>query len=373
MRSSRFIAAALPILAACASPPPAGGLGTVESSAGAIAVTEVADGLVHPWAMDYLPDGRVIVTERPGRVRLLAAGELSAPLEGAPEVWARGQGGMLDVRADPAFADNRRIWLTFSEPGEDGASTAVGRGRLVDGRLEDFETVFRMEPKTSGRNHFGSRIVFAPDGSLFVTLAERYEFDPAQDLSNHLGTIVRIQPDGSPHPDNPFLEREGARAEIWSYGHRNIQAAARHPETGRLWVVEMGPRGGDELNLIKAGANYGWPEVSWGSHYSLLPIPDPPTRPEFTDAIKQWTPVIAPSGMIFYTGELFSAFEGDALIGGLVAEGVVRLTIEDDQVTDEEVIGLGTRIREVAQAPDGAVNVLIDRRDGAIWRLAPAE
>jgi glucose/arabinose dehydrogenase len=322
--------------------------------------------------MDWLPDGRIVVTERPGRVRLVEDGRLSAPLDGAPEVWARGQGGMLDVRVDPDFADNRRLWLAFAEPGEGGASTALGHGRLEDGRITGFETVFRMQPKHTGRNHFGARIVFAEDGSIFLTLADRYEFDPAQDLSNHLGTIVRLQPDGSPHPDNPFLDRDGAQPEIWSYGHRNIQAAALEPGTGRLWIAEMGPRGGDELNLIERGTNYGWPEVSWGSHYTLLPIPDPPTRPEFTDAVKQWTPVIAPSGMTFYTGEPFAAFEGDLLIGGLQAQGITRLGLDGAAVVEEELIELGARIRDVDQGPDGAIYVLVDRAEGAIWRLVPA-
>ncbi|NBB68731.1 MAG: PQQ-dependent sugar dehydrogenase [Alphaproteobacteria bacterium] len=347
---------------------------TVESSAGPIAVTEVTGGLVHPWGMDWLPDGRMVVTERPGRVRLVDAdGALSAPLAGAPEVFAEGQGGMLDVRVDPAFADNRRLWLAFAEPGAGGASTALGHGRLEDGRIADFTTVFRMEPKHDGQNHFGARIVFAEDGSIFLTLAERYEFDPAQDLADHLGTIVRVMPDGAPHPDNPFLDRAGAQPEIWSYGHRNIQAAAREPATGRLWVAEMGPRGGDELNLVERGANYGWPEVSWGSHYNLLPIPDPPSRPEFTDAVKQWTPVIAPSGMTFYTAGLFEAFRGDLLIGGLQSQGITRLELDGTAVVAEELIVLGDRIREVAEAPDGAIHVLVDRGDGAMWRLAPAE
>jgi len=345
---------------------------TVESSAGPITVTEVTGGLVHPWGMDFLPDGRIVVTERPGRVRLVGDEGLSAPLGGAPEVWAQGQGGMLDVRVDPDFARNQRLWLAFSEPGEGGASTALGHGRLEDGGITGFETVFRMEPKHTGRNHFGARIVFAEDGSIFLTLADRYEFDPAQDLSDHLGTVVRILPDGSPHPDNPFLDRAGAQPEIWSYGHRNIQAAALEPGTGRLWIAEMGPRGGDELNLVERGANYGWPEVSWGSHYTLLPIPDPPTRPEFTDAVKQWTPVIAPSGMTFYTGEPFAAFQGDLLIGGLQAQGITRLRLDGAAVVEEELIELGARIREVDQGPRGAIYVLVDRADGAIWRLTPA-
>jgi glucose/arabinose dehydrogenase len=371
MTTAAMTAAAVPVVAPATAQEV---ITTVESSAGPIAVTEVTGGLVHPWGMDWLPDGRMVVTERPGRVRLVDAdGALSAPLAGAPEVFAEGQGGMLDVRVDPAFADNRRLWLAFSEPGAGGASTALGHGRLEDGRIADFTTVFRMEPKHDGQNHFGARIVFAEDGSIFLTLAERYEFDPAQDLADHLGTIVRVMPDGAPHPDNPFLDRAEAQPEIWSYGHRNIQAAALEPDTGRLWVAEMGPRGGDELNLVERGANYGWPEVSWGSHYNLLPIPDPPSRPEFTDAVKQWTPVIAPSGMTFYTGGLFEAFRGDLLIGGLQSQGITRLELDGTAVVAEELIVLGDRIREVAEAPDGAIHVLVDRGDGAMWRLAPAE
>ena len=370
MRRLLGVTIAAPLVALPATAQPV--LQTVDSSAGPIAVSEVTGGLVHPWGMDWLPDGRIVVTERPGPVRLVDDGVLSDPLAGAPEVWAQGQGGMLDVRVDPDFAENSRLWLAFSEPGAGGASTALGHGRLADGEITGFETVFRMEPKVDGRNHFGARIVFAGDGSIFLTLAERYKFDPAQDLGDHLGTIVRILPDGTPHPDNPFLDREGARPEIWSYGHRNIEAAAMRPGSDQLWIAEMGPRGGDELNLIERGANYGWPEVSWGSHYNLLPIPDPPSRPEFADAVKQWTPVIAPSGMIFYTGELFPDWGGDAMIGGLVAKGVTRLTLDGETVAEEELIELGARIREVAQGPDGAVYVLTDRDDGAIWRLAPA-
>jgi glucose/arabinose dehydrogenase len=328
--------------------------------------------LVHPWGMDFLPDGRLLVTERPGRLRILQRdGRLSQPLAGTPEVFARGQGGMLDVAVDPEFAKNRLVDLSFSEPGSGGASTALGRGRLAEDRIEGFQVIFRQEPKVSGPNHFGSRIVFAPDGKLFLTTGERYKFEPAQDVSSHLGKIIRINRDGSTPQDNPLLRVPGAKPEIWSYGHRNIQAAAINPQTGALWVAEMGPRGGDELNVPEPGRNYGWPLVSWGTHYDGTDIPNPPTRPDLADAIKQWTPVISPSGMIFYTGNLFPTWRGNALIGSLSRRGLVRIGVSASNVTGEEIIPLGARIRDVEQGPDGAVYLLTDHQDGHVLRLRP--
>ncbi|WP_372422976.1 PQQ-dependent sugar dehydrogenase [Salinarimonas chemoclinalis] len=348
---------------------------TIATDAGQIAIERIAEGLVHPWGMAFLPDGRLLVTERPGRLRILASdGTLSDPVEGVPDVFAQGQGGLLDVALDPDFAENDLIYLSFAEPRDGGAATALGRGRLIDGRLEGFETIFRQEPATSGENHFGSRIVFTPDGHVFLAMAERFEFDPAQDLSNTLGAIVRLNPDGSIPQDNPFVDDEDADDAIWSYGHRNIQAAALHPDTGALWVAEMGPEGGDELNQPQAGRNYGWPVVSWGRHYDGEDIPDPATRPDFADAALEWTPVIAPSGMIFYGGDVYEAWRGDALIGGLVSQGLVRVDFEGGEALEEaERIPLGTRIRDVAQGPDGRVFVLSDREDGAVLRLSPVE
>jgi glucose/arabinose dehydrogenase len=286
-------------------------------------------------------------------------------------VVASGQGGMLDVALDPDFRENRFVYLSYSEPGDGGASTALGRGRLVDDRIDSFQVIFRQQPKVSGPNHFGGRIVFAPDGRLFLTLGERYKFDPAQDVASHLGKIVRINPDGAVPTDNPFARTGNARAEIWSYGHRNILAAAINPQSGALWVGEMGPRGGDELNIPESGRNHGWPVVSWGTHYDWTGIPKPPTRPEFADAIKQWTPVISPSGMLFYTGDLFPAWRGNVLIGSLSRRALVRLAVSQSQVTGEEIIPLGARIRDVEQGPDGAVYLLTDEQNGNIWRLRP--
>jgi glucose/arabinose dehydrogenase len=362
----RSLAAAVVFLAGAAQAQ------VIQSESGPIAVEQLADGLSHPWGMAFLPDGRLLVTERAGRLRILDPdGKLSDPLPGTPEVVARGQGGLLDVALDPQFETNRLVYLSYAEPGDGGATTALGRGRLADDRVEGFEVLFRKTPRFEGSRHFGGRIVFAPDGTLFLTLGERGQLDPAQDLSNHLGTIVRLNPDGSVPDDNPFVGRGGARPEIWSYGHRNIEGAAIHPETGDLWVVEMGPRGGDELNRPEAGRNYGWPAVSWGKHYDGTDIPDPPTRPEFADAVEHWVPSISPSGLLFYTGDVFPAWRGSALIGALSGRAIVRVTIENQTVTAEEHITMATRIRDLEQAPNGAVYVLTDEADGKVWRLRP--
>jgi glucose/arabinose dehydrogenase len=315
----------------------------------------------------------MLVTERVGRLRIVTKdGQISEPIKGVPEVFAQGQGGLLDVALDPDFKTNNLVYLTYAEPGEGGASTAASRGRLGDGRLEDLQVIFRQVPKVDGGNHFGSRLAFSPDGKLFITLGERFTFGPAQDLSTDLGKIVRINPDGSVPDDNPFVGRDGARPEIWSYGHRNPQGAAIHPETGKLWETEFGPWGGDELNIPKAGANYGWPVVSWGSHYGGTAIPTPPTHPEFADAIYHWTPVISPSGITFYTADAIPQWRGNLLIAGLSSEAIIRLTLDGETVKAEERIPMGVRIRDVAQGPDGAVYALTDEDDGKILRLTAA-
>jgi glucose/arabinose dehydrogenase len=358
------------LAAGCALAQPA----AVDTAAGALKVEVVAGGLEHPWGMAFLPDGRLLVTERPGRLRLVAAeGAVSAPLGGVPAVYDSGQGGLLDVALSPAFAADRLVYLSYAEPGEGGASTAVARGRLNEAasELSGTQVIFRQQPKVTAGQHFGSRLVFARDGRLFVTLGDRGQGEPAQDLSNTIGTIVRLEADGSVPPDNPFVGRPGARPEIFSYGHRNGQGAALHPETGALWQHEHGPRGGDEINLPEPGRNYGWPLVSWGSHYSGWPIDEPPTRPDLAQAIYQWTPVIAASGMAFYTADLIPGWKGSLLVGGLVSRGLVRLTLEGTRVTGEERIPLGARVRDVRQGPDGAIYVLTDETNGKLLRLAP--
>jgi glucose/arabinose dehydrogenase len=348
---------------------------TIETKAGPIKVETLASGLKRPWALAHLPDRRMLVTERPGRLRIVTQdGKISKPLGGVPRVHAFDQGGLLDVALDPQFESNRLIYLSYAEPGPGAASTAVARGKLTDRGLENTQIIFRQLPKVEvdGSKHLGSRLVFAPGGTLFVTLGDRFMFDPAQDVSNHLGTIVRINSDGTVPKDNPFVGTKGARPEIWSYGHRNIQAAAINPDTGALWVAEMGPEGGDELNISEAGKNYGWPVVSWGNHYDGRDIPDPPTRPDLAGSVRHWTPVISPSGMTFYTADLMPGWKGSLLIGGLSSRSIVRLSLDGQKVAGEERIGMGRRIRDVRQAPDGALHVLTDEDSGKLLRLTPA-
>jgi glucose/arabinose dehydrogenase len=350
---------------------------TPASLNGIVGVETVAGGLEHPWALAFLPDGRMLVTERPGRVRIVdERGGLSEPLGGVPAVLARGQGGLLDVELDPRFADNRFVYLSYAEPGENGtAGTAVARGRLASNRLEDMEVIYRQHPKVTGENHFGSRLVFARDGTLFLTQGDRFQYrDKAQDLSSGLGKIVRVNSDGTVPSDNPFVGQEaGARPEIWSYGHRNIQAAAVHPHTGQLWTVEHGARGGDELNHPEAGKNYGWPVITYGVDYSGETIGEGMAKPGMEQPVYYWDPVIAPSGMVFYTGDAFPDWKGSILVGSLNPGLLVRLTLKEGQVEHEErYLGdLHERIREVQQGPDGLVYLLTDSSNGRILRLSP--
>ncbi|MCK9276092.1 MAG: PQQ-dependent sugar dehydrogenase [Syntrophales bacterium] len=340
-----------------------------------IKVEALVSGLNHPWGMAFLSDGRMLITERnTGNLYVLGTDHtLSAPLEGVPEVWAHGQGGLMDVALDPDFSNNQYIYLSYAKPGESGkATTALGRGTFTNGRIRNFRDIFVQEPYINGPNHFGNRITFSPDGRyLFFALGERFQFDPAQDLSNHLGTVIRIYPDGRVPEDNPFVGRANSKDEIWSYGHRNIEAMAIQPETGVLWIGEMGPKGGDELNQIEKGANYGWPVVSWGDHYDGRDIPDPPTRPEFKDAAIHWTPVISPSGMVFYEADLFSGWKNSALIGGLTHKELVRVVFDGNNVREEDRLPLPERIRDVDTGPDGSIYVLTDEDNGKLWRISP--
>jgi len=345
-------------------------------TAGVVRVETVARGLDHPWALEFLPEGRMLVTERPGRLRIVEpSGRISPPLAGVPAVQASGQGGLLDVALDPGFAQNRLIYLSYAEPGQGGAGTAVARGRLTESGLEEVQVIYRQEPKVTGGNHFGSRLVFAPDGRLFVTQGERFwHRDQAQILSSLLGKIVRIEPDGSIPEDNPFVGRSDARPEIWSYGHRNVQAAAIQPETGRLWTVEHGARGGDELNHPEAGKNYGWPVITYGIDYSGLKIGEGMAKAGMEQPVYFWDPVIAPSGMLFYTGSAFPGWKGSILIGSLRG-GLVRLQLDGGRVGLEERYrndGLDARIRDVRQGLDGLVYVITDEDDGRVLRVMPA-
>ena len=349
---------------------------TPASVKGVVDVQTIAKGLEHPWSLAFLPDKRMLVTERPGRLRVVEPdGRVSEPLTGVPQVYASGQGGLLDVALSPAFDKDRLVYLSFAESGEGGAGTAVAHGRLGERGLENTQVIWRQQPKVSGSNHWGSRIVFRPDGTLFVTLGERfYHSERAQDLSATIGKVVRINPDGSAPPDNPFVNRAGARPEIWSYGHRNVQAAALHPETGQLWTVEHGARGGDELNHPEAGKNYGWPVISYGTHYSFLKIGEGTAKPGMEQPVYYWDPVIAPSGMVIYTGDLFAGWKNNFLVGSLTPGGLVRLVMKDGKVAQEErYLGdLRERIRDVRQSSDGSLYLLTDARNGQILRVTPA-
>jgi glucose/arabinose dehydrogenase len=350
-----------------------------QAQTGGLKVETVAEGLVHPWGLAVLADGRMLVTERPGRLRLVGRdGTLSEALDGVPKVFARGQGGLLDVILDRDFARNHIIYFCYAEATEGGARTALARARLDEqggARLADVNTIFRQEGPLSRGQHFGCRIVQMPDRNLFLTMGDHYTpRDEAQNLSNHLGKVIRIRPDGSVPDDNPFVGKQGAKPEIWSYGHRNSQGAALNPASGKFWMHEHGPRGGDEVNIPQAGKNYGWPVIGYGIDYSGAKIHESTHKAGMEQPIKQWTPVIAPSGMAFYQGDLFPRWKGSLFIGGMVCRCVVRLDLDGEKVASEERLlrDLGERIRDVRQGPDGALYLLTDSPTGRILRVAPA-
>jgi glucose/arabinose dehydrogenase len=374
IRASLCAITATAALAADAS----GATQTFPSSAGPIQVETVADGLQHPWGLAFLPDGRMLITERPGRMRVVTPdGKVSAPVAGMPKVFARGQGGLLDVAVDRGFSQNRIIYFCYAEPSDSGARTTLARARLADEPyVENLRVIFRQEGPLSTGNHFGCRIVQMPDNNLFLTMGDHFSpRDEAQNLANHLGKIVRVAPDGSVPNDNPFAGRRGAKPEIWSYGHRNSQGAALNPSSGKLWMHEHGPRGGDEINIPQAGKNYGWPVIGFGVDYSGAKIHEGTSKPGMEQPIRQWTPVIAPSGMAFYTADLFPQWKNNLFIGGLVAQALVRLELDGDRVTKEERLlqDLRQRIRDVRAGPDGALWLLTDSSNGRLLRLTPGQ
>ena len=340
-----------------------------------VKVETVAEGLEHPWSLAFMPDGGMLVSERPGRLRVVRQGVLSEPVQGLPPIDAGKQGGMLDVALDPDFAANRTVFFTFSEPrNEGGNGTSVARAKLSadETRLEDMSVIFRQQPAIESSAHFAGRIAFAPDGNLFVTLGDRYIMrDSAQDLGTHLGKTVRIARDGAPAPGNPFIGKEGALPELWSIGHRNPQGAAIEPSTGLLWTVEHGAQGGDEINRPEAGRNYGWPVISFGKDYDDSKIGVGTQKEGMEQPLHYWDPSIAPSGMAFYQGELFPEWKGDLLIGALRGQKLVRLDVEDGKIVGEEAMltDFGERIRDVRVGPDGALYLLTDNPQGRVLRV----
>ncbi len=343
---------------------------------GVLRAEPVAKGLVNPWGIDFLPEGRMLVTEKPGRLRIVEKdGSLGEPVTGVPAVAAQGQGGLLDVAVDPKFAQNRTIFLSFSEPGEDRtAGTAVARGRLVGNALTEVEVIYRQSPKVRSGGHYGSRIVFRGDGTLFITAGDRQNQRPlVQDLSTGIGKIVRIHPDGSIPKDNPFVGKAGVNEAIWSYGHRNLQGATLDG-AGRLWTVEHGAKGGDELNHPEAGKNYGWPVITYGTDYNGTKIGEGTEKAGLEQPVYFWDPVIAPSALVYYTGDKIPGWKGNFLVGGMGAvNGLVRLVVENGVVVREErhLTELGLRIRDVQQGPDGFVYITADGAEGQILRVRP--
>jgi aldose sugar dehydrogenase len=338
-------------------------------------ITTVAKGIEHGWGFAFLPDNRVLVTERSGRMRIVGTdGALSGPLQGLPRIAVAGQGGLLDVTLSPDFANDRLVYFSFAEPGDGGVGTAVARGRLAASALENVQVIWRQQPKVDGSNHFGSRIVFRGDGTLFITMGDRYTHrEKVQNLGTTIGKLVRINADGSVPRDNPFVERSGALREIWSYGHRNVQAAALHPQTRELWTIEHGARGGDELNNPQPGRNYGWPIITYGVDYSGEKIGEGTAKPGMEQPVYYWDPVIAPAGAVFYTGQAFSEWQGNLFVGSMNPGGLVRLELENGRVRREtRYLGeLHERIRDVQQGSDGLLYVLTDESRGRLLKLAP--
>ncbi len=350
--------------------------GHVKSSAQAdFRIVTLAEGLKNPWSLAFLPDGSMLITERSGDLRLFKDGGLEdQAIAGVPDVVARGQGGLLDVAIHPDFAENRLVYLSYAGPGDGGASTEVARGRLDGMALQDVEVLFSAVPKSGGTGHFGSRLVFDRDGKLFISLGDRRKIREPQNLGNHIGTVVRLNDDGSVPDDNPFIGQAGALPEIFSYGHRNVQGMTLHPESGEIWAHEHGPRGGDELNLLKAGANYGWPVITYGIDYSGAIISDKTEAEGMEQPVVYWDPSIAPSGLAVYDGDKFPEWRGDIFVGALAHLHLRRLEMEGDRVVDQEslLVDLGERIRDVRSGPDGYLYVLTDSGDGQLLRLEPA-
>jgi aldose sugar dehydrogenase len=347
----------------------------ISSEQATFRVVPVVTGLEHPWGMAFLPGGGILITERAGRLRMVRDGVLEPePIEGVPEVYASGQGGLLDVALDPGFASNRVIYLSYAASGEGGNSTRVARATLGEVRLEDLKVIFMAEPLASSSKHFGSRLAFDAQGHLFITVGERRQGDRAQDLGEDNGKVIRLNTDGSVPEGNPFVGVAGARPEIFSYGHRNPQGLAIHPQTGTPWLHEHGAQGGDEVNVVRPGVNYGWPVITYGIDYSGAPIGEGTHKEGMAQPIHYWVPSIAPSGMAFYDGAAFPEWQDDLFVGGLRAELLVRLELDGERVVAEERLldGALGRIRDVEVGPDDFLYLLTDNGDDGLYRLEPA-
>lgn len=381
LATALFLLAWIP-LASCAPPPgPLAPSADAPEATGWRAVTLVS-GLENPWSIAWLPDGSALVTERPGRLRLVRNGRLDPrPIAGLPPILAQGQGGLLDLALHPRFAENRLVYFTFSEGSSDANRTALARGRLGEGRLDAVKVIFRNPDIKSGLQHFGSRLLWLPDGSLLMSVGDggnppisirgEHIRQQAQNPGAVFGKILRLRDDGRPFPGNPVATRPGTRPEVWTLGHRNIQGLARDPGSGRVWATEHASQGGDELNLILGGANYGWPAVSYSLEYWGPRVAEETTRPGMADPRLVWTPSIAPSGLVYYTGAAFPAWRGDLLAGSLKFGQVRRIDLEGEQTIGEEKLSIGARVRDVRQGPDGFPYVLTDERDGQLLRIVP--
>lgn len=374
MRSVRLALLGLLVVLPAAAQP-------VRTQEAAVRVVTVARGLENPWGIAFLPDGRLLVTERPGRMRVVTPdGRVSAPLGNVPAVFDSGQGGLLDVILDPDFAVNRRLYFTYAEPGASsneggGAGTALASAVFGESRLDEVTVLFRQQPKLGGGLHFGSRVVVGADGRLWLGVGERYRRDEAQNLNSHLGKVFRLNRDGSVPDDNPFVGRRDARPEIWSYGHRNIQGMTRHPQTGVVWLHEHGAQGGDEINIPERGRNYGWPVITHGIDYSGAKIGIGTAAPGMEQPLLHWTPSIAPSGMAFYTGSRIPAWRGNLFVGSLKFGTLHRVVLDDTRVIRQEQMlkEIGDNIRDVRDGPDGYLYLATDSPNGRILRLELAE
>jgi glucose/arabinose dehydrogenase len=348
---------------------------TQRSEHHAFRVVKLVEGLDHPWSLAFLPDGRMLVTERPGRLNLIGRNFARSEVPGVPEVFASGQGGLHEIALHPQFGENQIVYLSYAAPGDGGASTELARAKLTGTRLEDLKVIFKQEPKTRGGLHFGGRIVFDRAGFLYLTLGERGQMERAQRPDNHHGSVIRLHDDGRVPGDNPFVGRSGWKPERFDLGHRNQQGAALHPQTGMLWTHEHGPQGGDEINVIRPGTNYGWPVITYGVNYVTgTKIGEGTAKPGMAQPIYYWVPSIAPSGMAFYTGERFPKWKGNLFVGALKDQMLVRLELDGEKVLKEERLlkGVLGRIRDVRAGPDGFIYILTDESNGVLARLEPA-